>query len=142
MEKWPIPVCRSAHFLLFICAGGRISVSIVVEAVEGVVRVIEHVYTSRCWAPLTLLAKAQQQQPILLLRTATMLCSLSLLSSAGDGCLHPPPPLSRQPPLCALLNLIFTNLDFHSIYLSPALHSYPNWHFCISSFKFAYLRAI
>lgn len=83
--KMPIPVCGSTHFLLLICARGRVSVSIVVKTVEGVVRVIEHIYTLRsgiqrdpkCWAPLTLLAKAQQQQPVLLLCSATMLCSAS-----------------------------------------------------------------
>lgn len=45
--KSPIPVCRSTHFLLLVCAGGRVSVSIVVKAVEGVVSVIKHVYTLR-----------------------------------------------------------------------------------------------
>lgn len=98
--KTPIPVCGSTHFLLLICARGRVSVSIVVKTVEGVVRVIEHIYTLRSGiqrdpkCPLTLLAKAQQQQPVLLLCSATMLCSASwhslTLSSAGDGCLQPP----------------------------------------------------
>lgn len=85
MQKSFIPVCGSTHFLFFICAGGRVSVSIIVKTVEGVVRVIEHIYSLRsgiqcdpkCRAPLTLLAKAQQQQPVPPLCSATMLCSAS-----------------------------------------------------------------
>lgn len=110
VRKLFVPVRWSAHLLLLVSAGGRVSVSIVVEAVEGVVGAVEHVCTSRsgtrdpeCSAPLTLLAKAQQQQPVLPLRSATMLCSASwrslwavLLMAACSPPLPPPRP-SRSP---------------------------------------------
>lgn len=79
-----VPVCGSTHFLLLVSARGRVSVSIVVKTVEGVVGVIKHSFTlrSQMWAPnslapLTVLATAQQQHPVLLLCFATMLCSAS-----------------------------------------------------------------
>lgn len=78
-EKVPLPVRGSTHLLLLVRAGGRVSIAIVVEAVEGVVGVVEHVCagTEERGSSRVTLDQAQQQQPVLLLCSAAELCSAS-----------------------------------------------------------------
>lgn len=94
-----IPVGRSTHFLLFISAGGRVSVSIVVEAVEWVVSVIEHIWAG-CGIQRVGLLWMSRLKP----RSNSQSCYCALPPSsaqpAGSHSLwapHPRPPSSSQP---------------------------------------------
>lgn len=151
--KSAIPVCGPTHFLLLVRAGGRVSVPIVVETVEGVVGVVEHICGSVCDPQ----CDSPGQSPAATPCPAALLCHHALLrqltlalSSADDGCLQRGPPLlcpssspSQLPvsrlrttslspvsPCISTKNLTFANLDFIFI-LSPAMHlfflGYSRW---------------
>lgn len=84
-----LPVSRSAGFLLLLGTRGGVPVAIVVEAVEGVVRVIEHLST--CDSP--------GRSPAATVRRAAPLCHHALLSwltlslSLSSTSPLPPPPV-------------------------------------------------
>lgn len=129
--KWSIPVSGSTHFLLFVCAGGRVSVSIVVKTVEGVVGVIKHSYTLRsqmcdpkCLAPRTLLAKAQQQPPC-----PAALLSMQLTPMSELCCWWRLPPAPLSPP-------------HHQDHLSDAFHFTFHISFSLSSIYFVISTAM
>lgn len=130
MKKWAdvvktfhTPVCGAAHFLLLISARRRVSVPVVVEAVEGIVRVVKHV----CCVTRQMCSLQPSSSS-----SSALSCSSPLLhapdtkskASADDAATPLTPPSLSQLQVSQLLELVpryvFHNPHINHI-LSPSL---------------------